>query len=82
MPAADQDESMLVQDRAQFSGFARELVAELHAGEARGLGLAQTLFERNPAAQLLHVVIRPADRIGADADCHVFSPIRISRKSV
>jgi hypothetical protein len=59
---------MRIEDGFELCGLAREFVAELHAFKARGLRLGKALLQRNMAAELDHVVIRPADRIGADAD--------------
>src|SRR5208282_4069745 len=57
--------------RLEGRSFAREFVAELHALDARFLGLRKTRLEWRRAADLLKIVVGPADRIGADANAHV-----------
>ena len=54
----------------QRRAVARQLVALLHADDARLLRLGETGFQRRVAADFLQVVVAPADRIGADANAH------------
>ena len=46
MPAADERETVAIEDRAELRRLARKLVAELHAFEARRLRFGQALLER------------------------------------
>ena len=70
IPAAHEHQAMGIKNGAQLGGHARKLVAKFHALKARGLGFAQALLQRNPAADFLHVIIGPADGVGADPYCH------------
>jgi hypothetical protein len=51
-------------------GLARELVAEFDSFESRLSRFGEALFERGVAAKFRHVVIRPADGIGAEPYAH------------
>ena len=53
MPAADAGEAIRRQRRFQRGGLTRKFVAELHALEARLLGLGEAGLERRLAADLL-----------------------------
>ena len=68
VPAADEAVAIGLEDRAQPVGGARKLVAKLHAGKTGGLCLFEAGFQRNIAADLQHVVIRPADWVRPDTD--------------
>ena len=50
----------------EATAFGTRVIVE--AFEAGGLRLTEALLQRDMAAELGHVVIRPADRIGPDAD--------------
>ncbi len=71
MPAADARHTEGSQRRLQRIGLPGELVSQLHADETGLAGLGQTGLQRCRAADVLQVVIRPADRVCADADCHM-----------
>src|SRR5271165_3460896 len=71
IPAADEDHSERGELRLEGRPFAREFVAELHALDAGLIGFLKTRLERRRAADLLKVVVGPADRIGAEKNGHV-----------
>ena len=71
IPAADEGQAKLGKLVLQRRSIARQLVALLHADHASLLGLSKASFERRVAADFLQVVVRPTDRIGADANAHL-----------
>ena len=84
IPAGDAGHAERLQRRLQRGGLARKLVAELHADEADLPGLGEACFQRGVAADLLQVVVGPADRVGADANGHVlktFLVIQVARRA-
>src|SRR5688572_425058 len=70
IPPGDQLQAVPLQDRRQLLRRARELAAELDAGETRILGLLQAGVERDEIAQPGHAVIGPADRVDAETYAH------------
>ena len=73
VPARNEHEAELGQLGLQLRRRRRKLVALLHALEADLAGLAQALLQRDVSANLDHVVVGPANRIGADTD-HRLAP--------
>ena len=64
VPARDELEPVLAEDRLHLLGVVRELAALLDADEP-GLGrLLQAGLQRRVAAELRHVVVGPGDRVG------------------
>src|SRR5258707_13867866 len=61
---------MAIEDRAEDFGLAGKLAAELDAGESRLARLGQADLERNVVAQPADIVVRPADRVDAEAHGH------------
>src|SRR5438128_1349564 len=57
----------LAELRLQRRAVARHLMALLHADDARLARFRQAGFERRLAADVLQIVVGPANRIGADA---------------
>ncbi len=72
VPAADKAVPKGFQDRPQFVGGARKLVAKLHAGEPGRTCLLEAGFQRNVAADFQHVIIGPADWVRPDTDHSCF----------
>src|SRR5208337_2058725 len=71
IPAADENEPELGELVLERRAVDRHFVALLHADDARFLRLRQTGLERRVAADLLKVIVGPADGVGADAYGHV-----------
>ena len=71
VPAADEGHAAGAEFRLQRRSVAGHLVPLLHADDARLLRFLEARFERRVAADLLQVVVGPADRIGADEDGHL-----------
>ena len=74
MPPSDTGHAVWFERRLQRLGLARKLVAEFHADDADLARLGETGLERRRAANLDEVVVRPADRVRADADRHGIIP--------
>jgi hypothetical protein len=64
------DFAALNSSRAERCAIARQLVTFFRADNAGFFCLGETGFERRLAADLLQVVVAPADRVGADANAH------------
>ena len=70
VPTADAGEAERREGGLERLGPTRKLVAEFHPLDARLLGLGEAGLERRVAADLLEVVVRPADGVCPDADRH------------
>ena len=70
IPAADKGQAELGELVLQRCAIGRHLVAFLHADDARFFCLRETGLKRRVAADVLQVVVGPADRIRADANAH------------
>ena len=82
IPAADEDQAELGELGLQRGAVVRHLVALLHALDAGLPGLGEAGLERRVAADLLQIVVGPADRVGADANASSQSPTRWSVQRV
>src|SRR5208337_1920955 len=71
IPAADERHAIVGELVLQRRAVGGQLVALLHADDAGFPGLGEAGLERRVAADLLQVVVAPADRVGADAYAHV-----------
>src|SRR4030095_16068651 len=67
IPARDARKAVTREHRAQRIRSARKLVAELEALVADRLALAERRLERRLAAERRQVVVRPRNRVDADA---------------
>src|SRR6185503_20392777 len=76
VPARHEIEAVLLEDRPEGRGVARKLAPELDAVVARELRLRQAGLERVLLAELGQVVVRPGERIDADADHQAPTPCR------
>src|SRR5690242_18890259 len=70
IPAGDQGEAVVLENRHELGGAARQLVAELDRGIASLSGLGEACLERRLAAELRQIVVAPGDRVDADAHGH------------
>ena len=68
VPARDQRQAVLLQDRPELAGLPGKLAAQFDAAEARLFCFGQALVERDEVAQPMQAVIGPAD--GVDAKLH------------
>ena len=71
VPAANEAQAKLGELVLQRRSIAGQLVALLHADDAGFLRLSEAGLKGRVAADLLQVVVAPADRIGADANAHL-----------
>src|ERR1700741_2410418 len=70
VPARDEIQAVLLEDRPQSLRVARKLAAELDAFVAGELRLREAGFERIVVAEPGQVVVGPGERVDADADHH------------
>src|SRR5438128_1737099 len=81
IPARDESEPEAFEHSGKRFRFTWKFVSKLDAGEPGFFCFRETDLKRCRTAKLTHVVIRPADRIRADAD-HVQSPSRCALSAV
>lgn len=70
IPAGDAGHTEGRERSLQGLRLARKFVAQLHALEARLARLGQAGLERCLAANLLQIIVRPADGVRSDTDRH------------
>ena len=70
IPAADEGQAKLGELILERRAIGGQLVPFLHADDAGLFSLSETGLKRRVAADVLKIVVAPADRIGADANAH------------